>query len=147
MYFPYALQLAYGMTRLPLIICTVMLIAMVPLVIVFAWSYHARGGAMAWLAVNVLYLLLGSWITHRNLLKNIGWQWLSQDVGIPMLLSVIAGLIGYYGIQVIECSVYLKLVCGVVLTLITILSSALLAPKIRVWVMGQSGFGVRNVEN
>lgn len=94
---------------------------------------------MAWLTVNVLYLFLGTWLTHRYLLKNIGGQWLSQDVGIPMLLSVIAGMIGYYGIQVIECSVYLKLVCGVVLTLITILSSVLLAPKLRLWVMGLWG--------
>jgi O-antigen/teichoic acid export membrane protein len=147
MYFPYALQLAYGMTRLPLIICTVMLIAMVPLVIVFAWSYHALGGAMAWLAVNVLYLFLGTWLTHRYLLKNIGGQWLSQDVGIPMLLSVIAGLIGYYGIEQMTFSIYVKLEYGIVLTIITILSSALLAPKIRLWVMGQCGFGVRNVEN
>lgn len=135
MYFPYALQLAYGMTRLPLMICTIMVIVMIPLIVFLAWTYQAIGGAMAWLAVNMLYLLLGTWLTHRHLLKGIEKKWLSQDVGIPLVLSVLAGLVGHYGIQGLECSVYLKLIYGGVLALIVAVLSVLLSSQLRLLVM------------
>lgn len=131
MYFPYALQLAYGMTSLPLIICTVMVIAMVPLTIFLAWNYQAQGGAMAWLAVNVLYLLLGTWLTHRQLLKDIKNKWLTNDVGIPLILSVIAGLVAHYGMKEMAYSVYLKLIYGGILALIVCMLSILLSPQLR----------------
>lgn len=140
MYFPYALQLAYGMTRLPLMICTIMVIVMIPLIVFFAWTYQAIGGAMAWLAINVLYLLLGTWLTHRHLLKGIEKKWLSQDVGIPLVLSVLAGLVGHYGIQWLECSVYLKLIYGSVLALIVAALSILLSSQLRLLVMKSCGW-------
>lgn len=140
MYFPYALQLAYGMTRLPLMICTIMVIVMIPLIVFFAWTYQAIGGAMAWLAVNVLYLLLGTWLTHRHLLKGIEKKWLSQDVGIPLALSVLAGLVGHYGIQGLECSAYLKLIYGGVLALIVAALSVLLSSQLRLLVMKSCGW-------
>jgi O-antigen/teichoic acid export membrane protein len=142
MYFPYALQLAYGMTRLPLMICTIMVIVMIPLVVFFAWTYQAMGGAMAWLGVNVLYLLLGTWLTHRHLLKGIGKKWLSQDVGIPLILSVLAGVVGYYEIQGSQCSVYLKLACGGGLALSASLLSVLLSSPLRLRVMKGCGWEI-----
>lgn len=140
MYFPYALQLAYGMTRLPLMICTIMVIVMIPLIVFFAWTYQAIGGAMAWLAVNVLYLLLGTWLTHRHLLKGIEKKWLSQDVGIPLVLSVLAGLVGHYGIQWLECSIYLKLIYGGMLALIVAALSILLSSQLRLLAMKSCGW-------
>lgn len=130
MYFPYALQLAYGMTSLPLTICTVMVLAMVPMTIFLAWNYQAEGGAMAWLAVNVLYLLLGTWLTHRQLLKDIRNKWLTNDVGIPLIFSVIAGLVARYGIQQMACSVYVKLIYGGILALIVCMLSILQSPQL-----------------
>ncbi len=131
MYFPYALQLAYGMTRLPLIICTVTVVAMVPSTIFLAWRFQAPGGAMAWLAVNVLYLLLGTWLTHRHLLKDIRSKWLMHDVGIPLVLTVISGLIAHFGIEEMSCSVYLKLFYGGCLVLIVCMLSLLSSPQLR----------------
>ncbi len=131
MYFPYALQLAYGMTSLPLIICTVMVIAMIPLTILLAWNYQAQGGAMAWLAVNILYLLLGTWLTHRQLLKGIRNKWLTNDVGIPLMLSVIAGLVAHYGMQDMAHSVYVELTYGGILGLMVCMLSILLSPQLR----------------
>jgi len=48
MHFPYALQLAYGMTRLPLLINSILMIALVPMTIFLALRYGAVGGAAAW---------------------------------------------------------------------------------------------------
>jgi O-antigen/teichoic acid export membrane protein len=145
MYFPYALQLAYGKTSLPLIICTVMVIAMVPLTVFLAWNYQAQGGAMAWLAVNVLYLFLGTWLTHRQLLKDIPSKWLSRDVGIPLMLSIIGGLAGHYGIQEMACPVYLQLIYGGILASTVCLLSVFISPELRKMATGRfgrkSGFG------
>jgi O-antigen/teichoic acid export membrane protein len=142
MYFPYALQLAYGMTRLPLMICAIMVIVMIPLVIFFAWTYQALGGAMAWLTINILYLLLGTWLTHRYLLKGIEKKWLSQDVGIPLMLSIVAGLVGHYGIQEMASPVYWKLIFGCGLALIVFLLSVLLSSQLRLLVMRSCGWKV-----
>lgn len=147
MYFPYALQLAYGMTRLPLMISTIMVIVMVPLIVVFAEAYQAKGGAMSWLVVNVLYLLLGAQLTHRHLLKGIEKKWLAQDVGIPLMLSVIAGLVGHYGIQGMECSVYLKLIYGGVLALIAFMFSVLLSSQLRLLVIRSCGWKTSGFKN
>lgn len=93
MHFPYALQLAHGMVRLPLIIATVLAIAVVPLIVYLTSSYGAAGGAAAWLLVNAAYVCFGTWLTHRRLLVGIGARWLFADVGMPFAVSllVIAG--------------------------------------------------------
>jgi O-antigen/teichoic acid export membrane protein len=147
MYFPYTLQLAYGMTRLPLIICLIMVIVMVPLLIFLAWTYQALGGAMTWLAINIMYLLLGAWLTHRHLLKGIGGKWLSQDVGIPLMLSILAGLVGHYGIQEMKILVYLKLIYGGVLALIVTSLSICLSSQLRLLIMNVCYYKLPRHEN
>lgn len=131
MYFPYALQLAYGMTRLPLTINTILMIVLVPLIIIFALKYGAMGGAMAWLVLHVLYVLLGTWLTHRHLLKGVGARWLLQDVGIPLMLSLLVGLIGHYVAQSEGYSVLVKLIGGGALALVATALSITASPKMR----------------
>ena len=80
MHFPYALQLAYGATGLPLKINMILISAFVPMVIVLAERFGAAGGAAAWAILNCLYLFIGTWLTHRSLLKGIGARWLVYDV-------------------------------------------------------------------
>lgn len=120
MYFPYALQLAYGMTSLSLTINAILMILLVPLIVFFALTYGALGGAMAWLVLHLLYLLLGTWLTHRTLLKGLGAGWLLQDVGIPLILSILMGLMAhYYIVQNEEYSILLKLIIGGTLALLS----------------------------
>lgn len=129
MYLSYALQLAYGMTKLPLIINTVLTIVLVPLIIFFALHYGVLGGAMAWLLFQILYLLFGTWLTHRYLLKDTGVKWLLQDVGIPFVLSVFVGLAAYYLVQETELASYVKLLLGCGFALITIFLSIIILPR------------------
>lgn len=93
MYFPYALQLSYGLTRLPLIINLILTVVLVPLIVILSQSFGAMGGAFAWLIFHMLYMLLGTWITHRYILKDVGMTWLIQDVGTPLMLAISGGLI------------------------------------------------------
>ncbi len=147
MYFPYTLQLAYGMTRLPLIICLIMVIVMIPLIVFLAWTYQALGGAMTWLAINSMYLLLGTWLTHRHLLKGIGVKWLTQDVGVPLILSILAGLVGHYGIQELNILVYLKIISGGVLALFAASLSLLLSSQFRLLIINTYRFKIPRHEN
>lgn len=93
MYFPYALQLAFGKPRLALTINVILIAFMVPLMIALTLSYAEIGAAMAWLVLHVCYLLLGTWLTHRHLLKDQGMHWILYDIGIPLLTSVAVALL------------------------------------------------------
>lgn len=140
MYFPYALQLAYGMTRLPLVINGILMVVLVPLVIILALSYGALGGAMAWLALHILYAMLGTWLTHRHLLKGIGAKWLLQDVGVPFALSFLVGVVGHYVLQSAAYSAYVGLMYGVALALLASLLSLAILPKLRTTLLSSIGW-------
>lgn len=135
MYFPYALQLAFGMTRLPLTINAILMVILVPLIILFALNYGALGGAMAWLVLHVLYVLIGTWITHRRMLIGVGARWLLQDVGVPLMLSIMVGLIGRYIAQNEGYSVVLKLISGGTLALIASAFSIAVSQQLRTAVL------------
>jgi O-antigen/teichoic acid export membrane protein len=89
MHFPYALQLAYGITRLPLQINAILLALTVPTTILLAYRFGAIGGASSWALINAIYLIVGTWLTHRKLLQGIALKWLASDVGIPLFMSML----------------------------------------------------------
>ena len=89
MIFPYALQLANEEVRLPLKICIILIIGIIPTTIFLALNYGAIGAAAAWTLMNSVYLLMGSWLTHRMFLKGIGLKWLFWDVGVPLVFSLL----------------------------------------------------------
>lgn len=131
MHFPYALQLAYGMTRLPLVINSILVVIMIPITILFAVKYGALGGAAAWVLLNGIYILVGTHLTHRVLLKGVGLKWLIWDVGMPMGLSLL--IVGGIGseVRILEYSLIMKLLIGGGLALITFLLVILLSPQLR----------------
>ncbi len=87
MHFPYALQLAYGKARIPLLINIALIIFMVPITYFFTKIYGGFGGALAAVILNGFYLILGTIVTHRYLLRNIGMAWLFKDVLFPFCIS------------------------------------------------------------
>lgn len=88
MYFPYALQIAYGLPRLAMTINAVMIALLVPLIVALTLAHREIGAAGAWLSLHVFYLLFGTWMTHRHLLRGYGRRWLFRDVGIPLAASL-----------------------------------------------------------
>ena len=130
MHFPYALQLAYGESKLPLKINLILLSIMTPSIIVFVKTYGALGGAMAWVFTNAVYLVVGAYITHNKILKGNATNWLFGDVGVPMIVAMVFSGIGgilirYYNFQnLIEIFLILVLAC-IAFILIIISSSEL----------------------
>ena len=130
MHFPYALQLAYGETRLPLKINAILITIMVPMTIILAKSFGAVGGAGSWALLNFIYLLVGTWLTHRTLLKGVGVQWLLGDVMLPLGIAAMTGAIGVL-IQNYKFSLYVDLFACVVLVCMAFAITVLISPKLR----------------
>lgn len=132
MHFPYALQLAYGMTRLPLTINAILVVVMIPTTIILALRYGAVGGAAAWAILNGIYLFIGTRLTHRSILKGVGLKWLLGDVGMPLGVTLL--IVGGIGIKVREWgySYYAELFIGSVLALCSFLIIVMLSPSLRI---------------
>ena len=143
MYFPYALQLAYGRTSLALRINIVLMIILTPLLVFLAFRYGVVGGAMAWLLLHVFNVLLATWMTHRHFLIGVGGRWLIHDIGLPMILLVLVGASAHFMVQAIEGPVYIRLLGGCVLALIASVASILTSSQLRVvvssWLRWKSG--------
>lgn len=88
MFAPYALKLACGASRLALAISAAMLVLSLLVTVFMALRWGGTGAAAAWLTLNVVYVLLGSAVTHRRLMPGLGYRWLMVDVGPPALLSL-----------------------------------------------------------
>lgn len=94
MYMPYNLQLASGHPRMAFLTTLVLLVVMVPLVLVLATQHGALGGAIAWLALGVLYLFVGTWLTGRYVMRFAGWRWLASSVAVPVFATLVPALLG-----------------------------------------------------
>ncbi len=98
MYFPYALQLAFGRTRLPLTINAILIAVSAPITVILTATYGVIGGAASWLILNGIYLLLGTWLTHRLLLPRVGGGF-ARNVAVPMLVSLLVVAIAAWVMQ------------------------------------------------
>lgn len=127
---PHALQLAFGMTRLPLIINGVLMIIILPLIVYFSLKYGAVGGAIAWLVLNVLYVFFGTWLTHRSLLKGQGFDWLINDIGLPIGLTLVVGILTKYIYIQSDFSTYSKLAIGGIEVVFMFAAGLFFTPKL-----------------
>jgi O-antigen/teichoic acid export membrane protein len=140
MYFPYALQLAYGMTQIPLTINIGLVAVFIPLIVSFVFSYGLIGGAMAWLVLQIIYLLIGTWLTHRLILRGIGAVWLLHDIGIPLIITTLVGVCGFYIAHAIDISSVIKLVSGCMLAFIAATLSLVTCRKLRFMALASFNF-------
>ena len=92
MYFPFALQVAMGDARTPLITNLILLVFYVPALLLLVMKLGALGAALASALLFATYLILGTWLAHRRLLPEIGRAWLGIDIGIPIAITVVIGI-------------------------------------------------------
>ena len=135
MHFPYALQLAYGQTGIALQCSVLMAIILVPLILILVGEYGVLGGAASWLIVQSIYLVVGCWLTHRQLLPGTGTRWLLGDVGIPLGASILVGtsifkLVTIGALDVVQ-AVFWSVAAGLAAVALTLLASPVFYPHIR----------------
>ena len=93
MILPYALQLAYGWTKLAFYKNVVAIIFLVPLMMWMVQMYQGIGAAWVWIILNLAYLIFEVPIMHRRLLKGEMGKWYILDVFLPILIVTAIGLI------------------------------------------------------
>ena len=143
MHFPYALQLAYGATKLPLKINVILMVVMVPMTILLASSFGAVGGATSWALLNCIYLFIGTWLTHRLLLKGIGGKWLMEDVAIPLGVSLsVAGILEMLTYQ-LKLPFYSVIPIGIVSVCTSFMVTVLISPRLKEIVRNARINGIR----
>jgi O-antigen/teichoic acid export membrane protein len=86
---PYALQLAYGKPKLALINNLAAIAFLIPSIYYLATTYGILGGAFAWLILNLLYVLVSQYITHRYLITTDLLHWYWVDIGLPLLVCIL----------------------------------------------------------
>jgi len=136
MHFPYALQLAYGKSNLAMAINLTLVIIFAPLLVLLSVRHGITGAAAAWAILNFLYLVLGTWLTHRTMLRGLGTRWILADVGIPFLIGLV--LVGGGGVatQHLHLELPARMFFGVLLTGVAFLAVYPLSP-------GLAGFASR----
>jgi O-antigen/teichoic acid export membrane protein len=91
---PFALQLAYGNTKIGLYINLCLVAALAPAMILATFQYGVMGGAAMWGVINGLYLLVGLPLTHKYLLPGETADWIKSDVLPPLAVALILTGIG-----------------------------------------------------
>jgi O-antigen/teichoic acid export membrane protein len=90
---PYALQLAFGWTKLSVIKNIVALIILAPLIILLTMHYGPIGAASAWLMLNIGYVIFEIPVMHSKVLRQEMWRWYWNDVSVPIIAGLsLAGL-------------------------------------------------------
>jgi O-antigen/teichoic acid export membrane protein len=93
MYFPFALQLATGNTRLPFYINLGLIAILIPLFYSLSLDYGIVGAACAWFVTHAAYLVAGTYLTGRYILSGEGMTWVwkapiqSAAVALPVLIA------------------------------------------------------------
>jgi len=133
---PYALQLAFGWTSLPVYSNLISVILFVPLIIFMAACFGAVGGAIAWLVLNIGYVTFWIPVMHKRLLLKEKWRWYWQDTCVPLMAcTFVAGLGRIFAKELM--SQYMMLLHLIIISVLTLGITALTTPITREWLLGQ----------
>ncbi len=90
---PFYLALANGFTKINLYLGCVCLVTVIPLMIFSIKNYGMLGATIPWVFVNLIsFIVIGLYITNKFLVGN-AIKWLSFDIFLPVLITIIVGLI------------------------------------------------------
>jgi O-antigen/teichoic acid export membrane protein len=95
-FMPYYLAIANGHTRTNIRIGIIAIIIIVPSLIFFVKQHGLIGATYTWLIMNVCaYILLG-YIIINKFLKNEFTRWLISGTLVPLITTILIGVMGYY---------------------------------------------------
>jgi O-antigen/teichoic acid export membrane protein len=93
--FPYYLQFAKGDLKLHLIGHAFFVVLLIPALVWATWQYGVIGAGYAWLGANAAYFLLWVPKIHGRFVKGLHVQWLLQDIGAIVLLTVVGASLAH----------------------------------------------------
>lgn len=89
---PYALQLAYGWTKLAFSINVVAIVFLIPSLFFLTSLYGGVGASIVWAVLNGSYVLIGIRFMHIRLLRGELLKWYLADIIRPMFGALTVGL-------------------------------------------------------
>ncbi|HNW44189.1 MAG TPA: oligosaccharide flippase family protein [Elusimicrobiales bacterium] len=98
MYPTYILQLAFGWTKIGLQISSFLAVIFIPAIILLTRNFGAAGAASAWVALNIVYILIGVPLTHGKILKGEVRNW-AVNMACPLAGILLTLLPGRYFIK------------------------------------------------
>ena len=113
MHIPYALMLAQGETRSMFKVYAALIAITVPLTITLSIMHGVIGGAIAQLLLFLIYIILGSVLTHKRYFKGYAQKWLAFDIGSPLAVSLFFGVLGYFLLSTMDASMNLTFLVGI----------------------------------
>jgi len=136
LFLPYALQLAFGWTKLTLVAGLLSSAVVIPAMFPMTKFFGPVGAATVWAVLNVLNMLVVVPIMHRRLLPQEVWGYFG-DTGLPMLSTIAVALLGRLLFANLESpAVTLAGVSSVWLCALVV--AILSAPHVRSWVLAQA---------
>ncbi len=139
LFVPYALQLAYGSTRIQLFTLLAGLAASVPLTIVSASYWGPIGAAGVWLLVNVVFLLVNVPLTHRRFLAGATGRWAIRDVLLPIAAAAASGALMRFAYRDTDSYLFMALQLAGALVIVAV-SCVFAADLVRVWLIRRLKF-------
>ena len=130
MHVPYALMLAHGWTRLPLVTNVVAVVVLVPAIVWASVAYGALGAAAVWFLLNGVYLVVVVPLLHTRHLRAHLVRWYLQDLALP-LAGALAGAALADALVPTAPTRWLTIGRIAAMVLISILGAAALAPEVR----------------
>lgn len=130
LWLPGQAQLAYGWTRLSIIVNIFAVIIFVPMIISVTPLYGGEGAAWIWVLLNIGYILISIPLMHRRILKDEKWRWYLQDTAAPLLAGSFVGTCFFF-LAPLDLSFYSKLIWLACVWAIILFVSAIAANKLR----------------
>jgi len=135
LYLPYALQLAFGWTRINLIAGIISIMIVIPALFPMTKHFGALGAASLWAALNILTMMIVVPITHRRLLRGETWRYF-RDIGYPFVCTMGVAMIGRLAFPGLVSRLW-TVVCIFTVWLGAFIGAVLAAPRIRAWTFAQ----------
>ena len=133
---PYALQLAFGWTRLSVFKNIIAVILLVPLIIYMTKHYGATGAASVWVLLHTGLLFFEIPVMHHRLLRKEKWRWYLQDVCLPLAVCIFVAGIGRILIKG-PMPQFTMLLYLIIVSALTLGTTAIITPVTRTWLFMQ----------
>jgi len=127
---PYALQLAFGWTKLNVLTNVIAVIILVPLIIYMTMYFGVIGAASCWLFLNSGYVLFQIPIMHRRLLRKEKWRWYWQDISVPLIAGLSIAVLGRLFLSG-SASQFIRLLYLIIIYMLTLVVTLISVPTMR----------------
>lgn len=122
--FPYYLQYAIGKLKLHIIGSVIYIIILMPLLFWLTQQYGMHGAGYSWLTINIIYLIGYTHIVHNKYIPKQHFDWLFNDIFIPLIPSILVILVTRYSFNFAETVSLLQLsIISITILAVSLLSN------------------------